>query len=96
MLVPIHKQLQDDGQIEVITTPYAHPILPLIIDSSWQGLVIPLPTCPPSSVTHRMLWFILRKVLKFMKPVMDGHHVGYGRGRFGRTNNGSVCLKSRI
>jgi len=32
-VLPLHKQLQDAGQIEVITTPYAHPILPLLIDS---------------------------------------------------------------
>ncbi len=29
-IVPLHRQLQDQGQIEVTTTPYAHPILPLI------------------------------------------------------------------
>jgi alpha-amylase/alpha-mannosidase (GH57 family) len=31
--LPLHKELQDKGQIEVITTPYAHPILPLIMDT---------------------------------------------------------------
>ena len=31
-VIPYHKQLQDSGQIEVTTTPYAHPILPLIFD----------------------------------------------------------------
>ncbi|HSM25156.1 MAG TPA: glycoside hydrolase family 57 protein, partial [Anaerolineaceae bacterium] len=33
-VIPMHKTLQDKGQIEVITTPYAHPILPLLIDSN--------------------------------------------------------------
>lgn len=33
-VIPVHKSLQDSGQIEVITTPYAHPILPLIYDSN--------------------------------------------------------------
>lgn len=32
-IIPLHKGLQEDGQIQVITTPYAHPILPLLIDS---------------------------------------------------------------
>jgi alpha-amylase/alpha-mannosidase (GH57 family) len=32
-VIPYHKQLQDAGQIEVTTTPYAHPILPLIYDN---------------------------------------------------------------
>lgn len=33
-IVPIHKELQDKGQVEIITTPYAHPILPLIYDTN--------------------------------------------------------------
>ena len=33
-VLPLHKKLQDAGQIEVITTPYAHPILPLVIDTN--------------------------------------------------------------
>jgi alpha-amylase/alpha-mannosidase (GH57 family) len=33
-VIPIHKQLQEQGQIEVITTPLAHPILPLIYNSN--------------------------------------------------------------
>ena len=32
-VIPYHKALQDSGQIEVTTTPYAHPILPLIFDN---------------------------------------------------------------
>ncbi len=33
-VVPLHKAMQDTGQIEVITTPYAHPILPLLFNSN--------------------------------------------------------------
>ena len=32
-IIPEHRKLQGAGQIEVITTPYAHPILPLIYNS---------------------------------------------------------------
>ncbi|MFZ5875459.1 MAG: hypothetical protein ACOYXU_03520 [Nitrospirota bacterium] len=32
-IVPIHRTLQDRGQIEVSTTPFYHPILPLVYDS---------------------------------------------------------------
>jgi alpha-amylase/alpha-mannosidase (GH57 family) len=32
-VIPIHKELQDDGQIEVTMTPYAHPILPLLVST---------------------------------------------------------------
>ncbi len=33
-VIPIHRELQEKGQIEVTTTPYAHPILPLIYDTN--------------------------------------------------------------
>ncbi len=33
-IMPEHKELQEKGQIEIITTPYYHPILPLLIDSN--------------------------------------------------------------
>ncbi len=32
-ILPIHRQLQEHGQIEIATTPFAHPILPLLIDT---------------------------------------------------------------
>jgi alpha-amylase/alpha-mannosidase (GH57 family) len=32
-VIPTHKDLQDAGQIEVTMTPYAHPILPLLIST---------------------------------------------------------------
>jgi alpha-amylase/alpha-mannosidase (GH57 family) len=35
-IIPLHKDLQDRGQIEVITTPYAHPILPLLYDTNLE------------------------------------------------------------
>ena len=33
-VIPLHTRLWDEGRIEVITTPLAHPILPLISDTS--------------------------------------------------------------
>jgi alpha-amylase/alpha-mannosidase (GH57 family) len=36
-VIPLHKALQEKGQIEVITTPYAHPILPLIYASDFAA-----------------------------------------------------------
>ena len=32
-ILPLHRQLQEAGQIEVITSPYAHPILPLLYNT---------------------------------------------------------------
>jgi alpha-amylase/alpha-mannosidase (GH57 family) len=33
-IMPLYKEMQESGQIEVTTTPYAHPILPLIFDTN--------------------------------------------------------------
>ncbi len=32
-VIPIHRHLQEQGQIEVSTTPFYHPILPLLVDT---------------------------------------------------------------
>jgi alpha-amylase/alpha-mannosidase (GH57 family) len=37
-VIPIHTRLWESGQIEVTTTPLAHPILPLIADTSLASL----------------------------------------------------------
>lgn len=50
-VIPEHKKLQDAGQIEVITTPYAHPILPLIYNSK-EALV----GNPAGEVPNRFSW----------------------------------------
>ncbi|MEX1138984.1 MAG: carbohydrate-binding module family 20 domain-containing protein [Bacteroidota bacterium] len=51
-IVPIHKKLMYHpgsykGQIEIITTPYYHPILPLIYDSDLTKLCQPNDPMPP-------------------------------------------------
>lgn len=45
-IVPLYRQLQDRGQIEVSTTPFYHPILPLLVDIDHatldkEGTVLP-------------------------------------------------------
>jgi len=46
-VVPIHARLQKEGQIEVTTTPFAHPILPLIIDTDLAKIAVPDIDLPP-------------------------------------------------
>jgi alpha-amylase/alpha-mannosidase (GH57 family) len=46
-VIPLHSQMQNDGQIEVTMTPFAHPILPLLVDSDLARIAMPdadLPT----------------------------------------------------
>lgn len=37
-VIPLHRQLQERGQVEVSTTPFYHPILPLLLDSDGATL----------------------------------------------------------
>ncbi len=49
MVLPVHDELQKAGQIEVITSPYAHPILPLLVNTDLAQQALPkavLPTPP--------------------------------------------------
>ena len=46
-VIPIHRQLQRAGQIEVATTPYFHPVLPLLVDSDCATLDRPGTFLPP-------------------------------------------------
>ncbi len=45
-VVPMHRTLQDEGQIEVTTTPFFHPILPLLIDTDQATLDRPGASLP--------------------------------------------------
>ena len=40
-IIPQHKKMQDSGQIEIMTTPYTHPILPLLADTNEGQVAIP-------------------------------------------------------
>ncbi len=46
-VVPLFRLLQDSGQVEISTTPYAHPILPLLIDTGDGSIDRPGATRPP-------------------------------------------------
>ncbi len=46
-VIPLHAEMQQSGQIEVTMTPFAHPILPLLVDSNLAQVAMPdanLPT----------------------------------------------------
>ncbi|NOZ26682.1 MAG: hypothetical protein GXP39_01335 [Chloroflexi bacterium] len=45
-VIPIHRQLQERGQIEVSTTPFYHPILPLLVDTDRATIDRPGATHP--------------------------------------------------
>ncbi len=46
-VVPLHRALAEGGQIELTTTPYFHPILPLLLDRSCAREAMPDAPLPP-------------------------------------------------
>lgn len=46
-VIPIHRELQDAGQIEVTMTPFAHPILPLLVNTNAARQALPEIELPP-------------------------------------------------
>jgi len=53
MITQKYKALQDSGQIEVSTTPFYHPILPLISDTNNATGATPHMTLPAKRFAHR-------------------------------------------
>ncbi len=40
-IIPQHRQMQHAGQLEIMTTPYTHPILPLLADTNSSRVAVP-------------------------------------------------------
>lgn len=76
-VVPLHKALQDEGRIEVATTPFYHPILPLIFDNALAAEALPEAPKP---------------MRRFMEPADARFHVQaavtYYQRMFGRAPRG--------
>ncbi len=51
-ILPQHRQMQDNGQLEITTTPYTHPILPLLADTDAGRVAVPKMILPE----HRFQW----------------------------------------
>jgi len=52
LVVAKHKELQDRGQIEVTTTPFYHPILPLLCDTEAARVALPHMNLPEHRFRH--------------------------------------------
>lgn len=45
-IIPLYRKLQDEGRIEITTTPFYHPILPLLCDTSVAKVSLPSSPLP--------------------------------------------------
>lgn len=51
-ILPLYKKLQDAGRIEITTTPYYHPIMPLLCDSAIAKVSMPVAKMPKLRFSH--------------------------------------------
>ena len=51
-VIPVHSELQEDGQIEVTMTPFAHPILPLLISTDLALEAMPTVELPGADFAY--------------------------------------------
>ena len=84
-IIPLYRRLLEEGQIELTTTPFFHPILPLLIDTDFTKRArpdLPLPSrfrAPDDAETQ------LRRAVEF-------HAATFGRPPVGLwPSEGSVC-----
>ncbi|HIE26145.1 TPA: glycoside hydrolase [Candidatus Poribacteria bacterium] len=51
-ILPLYKEMQEQGQIEITLSPYYHPILPLICDTDSAKIAMPDVPLPKNRFTH--------------------------------------------
>ncbi len=51
-VVNVHRRAQERGQLEIITTPFYHPILPLIYDTDLARVAMPGTALPTTRFNH--------------------------------------------
>ena len=76
-IIPQHRQMQFKGQLEVTTTPYTHPILPLLADTNAGRVAVPNMTLPE----HRFQW--AEDIPRHLRKAWDLYE-----DRFGQTPRG--------
>lgn len=84
-IVPIHRKLmyhpsRFSGQIEIITTPYYHPILPLVYDSDLAKLCQPNDSMPPRFHYPRDAEAQVGKAVAFFKKTFGINPTGMWPG----------------
>ncbi|MUG95217.1 glycoside hydrolase [Scytonema sp. UIC 10036] len=76
-IVPTHRKMQETGQLEVTTSPYTHPILPLLADTNSGRVAVPNMTLPK----YRFQW--AEDIPRHLRKAWDLY-----ADRFGQTPRG--------
>ncbi|GAB4532113.1 MAG: hypothetical protein Kow0063_12230 [Anaerolineae bacterium] len=85
-VVPLYSHLRDRGQIELITSPYYHPILPLLIDTSMARRASPGLPLPANHFRHR------EDAVEQIRHAVEAHQRYFGQTPRGLwPSEGAVC-----
>jgi alpha-amylase/alpha-mannosidase (GH57 family) len=85
-VVPLYSHLRDRGQIELITSPYYHPILPLLIDTGTARRASPGLPLPNNHFQHQ------EDAVEQVRRAVEAHEKHFGQAPRGVwPSEGSVC-----
>jgi alpha-amylase/alpha-mannosidase (GH57 family) len=72
-ILPQHQQMQEAGQLEVITSPYTHPILPLLADTDAGRVAVPEMALPKTKFS----WS--EDIPRHLGKAKELYHTKFGR-----------------
>lgn len=85
-ILPLHKELADRGQLEITTTPFYHPILPLLIDKRLARRAM------PEVILPKHLEGYAEDAARHIQAAVNFHEKLFGRKPRGMwPSEGSVC-----
>jgi alpha-amylase/alpha-mannosidase (GH57 family) len=85
-ILPLYNHLRDRGQIEITTSPYYHPILPLLVDSSTAQRASPGMSLPDPWFRHP------EDAAEQVRLAVEAHKAAFGEAPLGMwPSEGAVC-----
>ena len=84
-IIPLYRELQEKKRIEISTTPFFHPILPLLIDTDLARRNLPQAPLPPRFAHPEDAAYQIRSGLEFCAQVFGQRPEGMW------PSEGSVC-----
>lgn len=84
-IIPLYRRLEEKGQIEITTSPFYHPILPLLIDSSFARRSMPEVSLPATFAHPEDAAAQINKAVNFHRRIFGHAPIGLW------PSEGSVC-----
>ena len=85
-ILPLYNHLRDRGQIEITTSPYYHPILPLLVDSGTAHRTSPAMSLPDPPFRHP------EDAAEQIRLAVKAHKAAFGEAPLGMwPSEGAVC-----